>query len=146
MVSLVHYTMLMWICLSCLLQEAQPHSGLLQASLISLYTMYVTWSAMTNNPSESSVVLYHSCTFWLHAQLWLCSVFFKCMYLLFICGSILITLVSFPWHAIGTKRCLFLLLVRTPFLSHVVWSAFPMRWEQWASLWWLWGYCSVAFW
>ncbi|CAL8247865.1 unnamed protein product [Lota lota] len=30
-------------------QEAQPHSGLLQASLISLYTMYVTWSAMTNN-------------------------------------------------------------------------------------------------
>lgn len=35
-------------------QEAQPTSGLLQASLISLYTMYVTWSAMTNNPSESS--------------------------------------------------------------------------------------------
>ncbi|XP_074538963.1 serine incorporator 1 [Halichoeres trimaculatus] len=34
-------------------QEAQPHSGLLQASLISLYTMYVTWSAMTNNPNRS---------------------------------------------------------------------------------------------
>lgn len=34
-------------------QEAQPTSGLLQASLISLYTMYVTWSAMTNNPSKS---------------------------------------------------------------------------------------------
>lgn len=33
-------------------QEAQPHSGLLQASLISLYTMYVTWSAMTNNPNR----------------------------------------------------------------------------------------------
>uniref|UniRef100_A0A8C9SHP6 Serine incorporator 2 n=1 Tax=Scleropages formosus TaxID=113540 RepID=A0A8C9SHP6_SCLFO len=33
-------------------QEAQPYSGLLQASLISLYTMYVTWSAMTNNPDR----------------------------------------------------------------------------------------------
>uniref|UniRef100_A0A671WDF1 Serine incorporator 2 n=1 Tax=Sparus aurata TaxID=8175 RepID=A0A671WDF1_SPAAU len=44
------------------IQEAQPHSGLLQASLISLYTMYVTWSAMTNNPSESPVVLVLSCS------------------------------------------------------------------------------------
>lgn len=44
----VHFT--------CFLQEAQPHSGLLQASLISLYTMYVTWSAMTNNPSKSPIV------------------------------------------------------------------------------------------
>ncbi|KAM9309824.1 serine incorporator 2 [Pholidichthys leucotaenia] len=34
------------------IQEAQQHSGLLQASLISLYTMYVTWSAMTNNPNR----------------------------------------------------------------------------------------------
>ncbi|KAG9355543.1 hypothetical protein JZ751_000381 [Albula glossodonta] len=33
-------------------QEAQPQSGLLQSSLISLYTMYVTWSAMTNNPNR----------------------------------------------------------------------------------------------
>ncbi|KAG7457814.1 hypothetical protein MATL_G00231300 [Megalops atlanticus] len=33
-------------------QEAQPQSGLLQASLITLYTMYVTWSAMTNNPNR----------------------------------------------------------------------------------------------
>ncbi|KAM7372825.1 hypothetical protein PAMP_007721 [Pampus punctatissimus] len=33
-------------------QEAQPSSGLLQASIISLYTMFVTWSAMTNNPNR----------------------------------------------------------------------------------------------
>lgn len=35
------------------IQEVQPYSGLLQASLISLYTMYVTWSAMTNNPNRN---------------------------------------------------------------------------------------------
>ncbi|GCB68458.1 serine incorporator 1-like [Scyliorhinus torazame] len=34
------------------IQEAQPHSGLLQASVITLYTMYVTWSAMTNEPER----------------------------------------------------------------------------------------------
>ncbi|XP_067862959.1 serine incorporator 1-like [Heptranchias perlo] len=33
-------------------QEAQPHSGLLQASVITLYTIYVTWSAMTNEPDR----------------------------------------------------------------------------------------------
>ncbi|XP_033492156.1 serine incorporator 2 [Epinephelus lanceolatus] len=33
-------------------QEVQPSSGLLQASIITLYTMYVTWSAMTNNPNR----------------------------------------------------------------------------------------------
>uniref|UniRef100_A0A8D2QBK1 Serine incorporator 3 n=1 Tax=Zonotrichia albicollis TaxID=44394 RepID=A0A8D2QBK1_ZONAL len=34
------------------LQEAQPHSGLLQASLITLYTIYITWAALANVPSK----------------------------------------------------------------------------------------------
>ncbi|XP_030358536.1 serine incorporator 3 isoform X2 [Strigops habroptila] len=34
-------------------QEHQPHSGLLQSSVITLYTMYLTWSAMSNEPDRS---------------------------------------------------------------------------------------------
>ncbi|XP_044290803.1 serine incorporator 2 isoform X2 [Varanus komodoensis] len=33
-------------------QDAQPHSGLLQASIITLYTMFVTWSALANVPNK----------------------------------------------------------------------------------------------
>nr|XP_060628170.1 serine incorporator 3 [Anolis sagrei ordinatus] len=33
-------------------QENQPHSGLLQSSVITLYTMYLTWSAMSNEPDR----------------------------------------------------------------------------------------------
>uniref|UniRef100_A0AAX7SES8 Uncharacterized protein n=1 Tax=Astatotilapia calliptera TaxID=8154 RepID=A0AAX7SES8_ASTCA len=33
-------------------QESQPHSGLLQSSFITLYTMFLTWSAMTNEPDR----------------------------------------------------------------------------------------------
>ncbi|XP_070600790.1 serine incorporator 3 [Erythrolamprus reginae] len=33
-------------------QEHQPHSGLLQSSVITLYTMYLTWSAMSNEPER----------------------------------------------------------------------------------------------
>ncbi|XP_006800311.1 serine incorporator 1 [Neolamprologus brichardi] len=32
--------------------ESQPHSGLLQSSFITLYTMFLTWSAMTNEPER----------------------------------------------------------------------------------------------
>ncbi|XP_055508501.1 serine incorporator 1-like [Leucoraja erinacea] len=32
------------------IQEVQPQSGLLQSSVITLYTMYLTWSAMSNEP------------------------------------------------------------------------------------------------
>lgn len=33
-------------------QEALPRSGLLQSSVVSLYTIYLTWSAVANNPDE----------------------------------------------------------------------------------------------
>ncbi|XP_037355864.1 serine incorporator 2 isoform X1 [Talpa occidentalis] len=33
-------------------QEAQPNSGLLQASVITLYTMFVTWLALSNVPDQ----------------------------------------------------------------------------------------------
>jgi len=42
--------MFLYFCM--FLQDASPQSGLLQSSIITLYTMYVTWSAMTNNPSK----------------------------------------------------------------------------------------------
>ncbi|XP_037020451.2 serine incorporator 3 [Artibeus jamaicensis] len=35
------------------IQEHQPRSGLLQSSVITAYTMYLTWSAMTNEPDRS---------------------------------------------------------------------------------------------
>uniref|UniRef100_H0V3C6 Serine incorporator 2 n=1 Tax=Cavia porcellus TaxID=10141 RepID=H0V3C6_CAVPO len=33
-------------------QEAQPNSGLLQASVVTLYTMFVTWLALSNVPDQ----------------------------------------------------------------------------------------------
>ncbi|VDD90893.1 unnamed protein product [Enterobius vermicularis] len=34
------------------IQKRMPHSGLLQASFITMYIMYVTWSALINNPDK----------------------------------------------------------------------------------------------
>lgn len=48
------------------IQESQPRSGLLQSSVITIYTMYLTWSAMTNepdrkcNPSLLNIIGYNS--------------------------------------------------------------------------------------
>ncbi|KAK1171590.1 serine incorporator 1-like [Acipenser oxyrinchus oxyrinchus] len=48
------------------IQESQPRSGLLQSSIVTLYTMYLTWSAMTNepdrkcNPSLLSIIGYNN--------------------------------------------------------------------------------------
>lgn len=38
--------------MGCSRQDAQPNSGLLQASVITLYTMFVTWLALSNVPGE----------------------------------------------------------------------------------------------
>ncbi|KAM9064583.1 serine incorporator 3 [Sarcophilus harrisii] len=35
------------------IQEFQPRSGLLQSSIITLYTIYLTWSAMSNEPDRT---------------------------------------------------------------------------------------------
>lgn len=49
----------MILCIGCSvlailpkIQDAQPKSGLLQASVITMYVIYLTWSAMTNNPNK----------------------------------------------------------------------------------------------
>lgn len=34
-------------------QEVQPKSGLLQSSVVSLYAVYLTWSALSNNPDSN---------------------------------------------------------------------------------------------
>lgn len=44
------------------IKESQPRSGLLQSSLVTLYTMYLTWSAMTNEPGNMTFTTFKLCT------------------------------------------------------------------------------------
>nr|CAG4648687.1 EOG090X07ET [Polyphemus pediculus] len=51
----ISFNMIMCIVVSVVavlpkVQEYQPRSGLLQSSVVSLYTLYLTWSAMSNQP------------------------------------------------------------------------------------------------
>uniref|UniRef100_A0A8C1YH46 Si:ch73-267c23.10 n=1 Tax=Cyprinus carpio TaxID=7962 RepID=A0A8C1YH46_CYPCA len=54
----ISFNMLLCVIASALsvmprIQEYQPRSGLLQSSIMTLYTMYFTWSAMTNEPDRT---------------------------------------------------------------------------------------------
>ena len=53
----ISFNLILCIGLSALsimpfVQERMPRSGLLQAALISGYVIYLTWSALTNNPDK----------------------------------------------------------------------------------------------
>lgn len=51
----ISFNMIICIAVSVLsitphVQEVQPRSGLLQSAIVTLYTIYLTWSAVANNP------------------------------------------------------------------------------------------------
>lgn len=51
----ISFNMILCVVVSVLsitpkVQEAQPRSGLLQSAIVTLYTVYLTWSAVANNP------------------------------------------------------------------------------------------------
>jgi len=54
----ISFNMILCVILSVtsvlpVIQEHQPNSGLLQASFVSLYIIYLTWSAMSNQPDKA---------------------------------------------------------------------------------------------
>ncbi|XP_008058013.1 serine incorporator 3 [Carlito syrichta] len=52
-INLIFCVVVSMISIHPKIQEHQPHSGLLQSSVITLYTIYLTWSAMSNEPDRS---------------------------------------------------------------------------------------------
>jgi len=55
---LISFNMILCVVISVVsllprVQERMPYSGLLQSSFITMYTMYLTWSALMNNPDAA---------------------------------------------------------------------------------------------
>lgn len=54
---IISFNMILCIIVSVIsllpkVQERMPYSGLLQSSFITLYTMFLSWSALMNNPGS----------------------------------------------------------------------------------------------
>ncbi|XP_013193123.1 probable serine incorporator isoform X3 [Amyelois transitella] len=63
------------------IQEVQPRSGLLQSSVVSLYVIYLTWSALANGPADCNAVSGNESSFdkqsIIGLVIWVCSVVYS---------------------------------------------------------------------